>query len=67
MNLIALGDSLMSDCIVRFNIFLASQTHLVQPELLVSDAAGLEFGECIRWREQPVVRSIDTIGSYAFF
>ena len=36
--LVALGDSQTCNCIVRFNIFLASQTQLVQQELLVSVA-----------------------------
>ena len=41
LHLVTLGDGLTCDCIVRFNIFLACQTHLVQSELLVGDATGL--------------------------
>ena len=42
---VILGDSLTYYFVVRLNVFLECQTHLIQPELLVGDAAGLEFGE----------------------
>ena len=67
MYLVPLGDDLTSDCVVRFKIFLVSQTYLVQPDLLVRYATGLEFGKCIVFRKQMVVRSIDTVRSYTFF
>ena len=47
LHLVMLGDGLTCYFIVRFNVFLACQTHLVQPELLVRDATGMQFGDCI--------------------
>ena len=41
LHLVTLGNGLTSECIIRLNIFLACQTHLVQLELLVGDATGL--------------------------
>lgn len=39
--LVMLRDGLPYVCVVRVNIFLACQTHLIQSELLVGDAVGL--------------------------
>ena len=36
LHLVALGDSLTCNCIIRFNIFFVSQTHLVQPQSFLS-------------------------------
>ena len=55
LHLVTHGDGLTSNCIVRFNVFLECQTYLVQPELFVGDATGLEFGNCILFRKQMVV------------
>jgi len=44
LHLVTHGDGLTSNCIVRFNIFLVNQTYRIQPEFLVGDATGLEFG-----------------------
>ena len=35
------GDDLTHDCVVRFNIFLACKTLLIQLEFLFRDATGL--------------------------
>ena len=64
LHLVTLGDGLTSYFIIRFNIFLACQTHLVQPELLVGDATGVQFGDCVLFRfEQLVIGAVDTICS----
>ena len=39
--LVTLGDGLTCYFVIRFNIFLVCQTHLVQLELLVGDATGM--------------------------
>ena len=63
-DLVTLGGGLTSDFIIRFNIFLACQTHLLQPKLLVGDAHGVQFGECVLFGfEQTVIGAIDTISS----
>ena len=41
LHLVTHGDGLTYVCIVRINIFLAYQTHLIQLELLIGDATGL--------------------------
>ena len=62
------GDGLKCDFIVWFNIFLASQIRLVQPELLVRDATGVQFGDCVLFRfEQMVIGTVYTICTYTFF
>ena len=53
--LVSLRNSLTNDFIVRFDILFMSQDNLIQPWLLVVDAAGLKFSERVRWREQTVI------------
>ena len=50
LHLVTLGDGLTCYFVVRFNLFLVCQTHLVQPELLVGDATGVQFGDCVLFR-----------------
>ena len=52
---------------VRFFIFSTSQTNHFQPEFLVRDTAGVEFGNSIEIREQMVVQTIYTICSCTVF
>ena len=64
LHLVTLGDGLTCYFVVRFNIFFACQTHLVQSELLVRDATGMQFGDCVFFRfEQSVIGAVDTICS----
>ena len=62
LHLVTLGDGLTSYFIIRFNVFLACQTHLVQPELLVGEATGMQFVDCVLFRfEQVLVGAVYTI------
>ena len=62
--LVTLGDGLTSYFIIGFNIFLACQTHFVQPELLVGDATEVQFSDCVLFIfEQSVIVAVDTLCS----
>ena len=60
-------DGLTDNFIVRFNISLACQTYRFQLDLLVFDAAGMEFGDCIKFRKQMLIGSINIVSSCTFF
>ena len=67
LHLITHGDGLTRYFVIRFNLFLACQTQFVQPELLVGDATGMQVGDCVLFREQMVIGTVDTICAYTFF
>ena len=68
LHLVTLGDGLTCYFVVRFNVFLACQTHLLQLELLVGDATRVQFGDCVLFRfEQMVIGTVYTICTYTFF
>ena len=50
LHLVTHGDGLMGYFVIRFNVFLTYQTHLVQAELLIWDATGMQFGGCVLFR-----------------
>ena len=53
--LVTLGDGLTCYFIIRSNVFLACQTHLVQLELLVRDATEVQFCDYVLFRFEQMV------------
>ena len=65
--LVTHGDGLTGYFVIRFNVFLACQTYRVQLELLVGIATGMQFGDCVLFREQMVIGTVDTICASMYF